>query len=63
MPVIANLVRRYAVAAVVLPLAAKGLGAAGRRLEASRGPGLLPRILQGGGRLAEKQRGRGRGHR
>lgn len=64
MPVLVNLLRRYALAAVVLPLAAKALGAAGRHLETTRGPGALPRLLQGGSQMIDRRRSpaRARGH-
>lgn len=64
MPVLISLLRRYALSAVALPLAAKALGAAGRHLETARGPGRLPTLLQGGSRMIDRRRSpaRRRGH-
>lgn len=60
MPFVTTMVRRYVVAAVAVPLAAKGLAALGRRVEASRGPGKLSSALQGGSRLISRRTDDGR---
>ncbi|MEJ5943815.1 hypothetical protein WDZ17_00715 [Pseudokineococcus basanitobsidens] len=56
MPVLVTMVRRYVLVAVALPLAAKGLAALGRRVEASRGEGKLSSALQGGSRLISRRK-------
>lgn len=56
MPFVLAMVRRYVLAAVVLPLAAKALAALGRRVEASRGQGRLSSALQGGSRLISRRK-------
>jgi hypothetical protein len=54
-PFLITMVRRYVLAAVALPLAAKALGALGRRVETARGPGHLSSVLQGGSRLISRR--------
>lgn len=56
MPFLITMVRRYVLAAVALPLAAKALGALCRRVETARGPGHLSSALQGGSRLISCRR-------
>lgn len=56
MPFVITMVRRYVLAAVALPLAAKALGALGRRVEASRGPGKLASALRGGSRMISRRK-------
>ncbi|MEJ5914418.1 hypothetical protein [Pseudokineococcus sp. 1T1Z-3] len=55
MPVVITLIRRYLVARLALPLAGRAMGAAGRRLEASRGPGAVSSGLQKGSRLLSRR--------
>ncbi|GAA0291915.1 hypothetical protein [Kineococcus aurantiacus] len=46
--------RRWLIASLAVPVAAKVLGAAGRRLEARNGPSTLSRGLRGAGRLVSR---------
>lgn len=60
MPFLVNMVRRWVLVAVALPVAGKLLGALSRRLQASRGPSGVTSALDSASRAAS--RGRRRRH-
>jgi hypothetical protein len=58
MPFIYNLIRRFLIAAVVIPLAVAGVRKVSDVVDARRGPNRVTRVLRGGADAAESLFGR-----
>jgi hypothetical protein len=58
MPFIYNLIRRFLIAAVVIPLAVAGVRKVSDAVDARRGPNRVTRVLRGGADTAESIFGR-----